>query len=74
MNTIFPQLAASLAPRKLLIVNPMDGAKKPVEKDAREREMSLIRHAFSRLNKEAEFVLIDSDTEKQDVLPEVWLR
>ena len=69
-----PQLAASLAPRKLLIVNPMDGAKKPVEKDAREREMSLIRHAFSRLNKEAEFVLIDSDTEKQDVLPEVWLR
>ena len=50
------------------------GPKKPVEKDAREREMSLIRHAFSRLNKEAEFVLIDSDTEKQDVLPEVWLR
>jgi hypothetical protein len=69
-----PQLAASLAPRKLLIVEPVDGAKKSLKTEALQRELSFIKEAFSAVNKEAEFVVVEEHADQANLLPEEWLK
>ena len=69
-----PQLAASLAPRRLLIVSPVDGAKKPLKRETLDRELSSVKEVYSDLSREAEFIVMEEHIDKANVLPEEWLR
>ena len=69
-----PELAASLAPRKLLMVSPVNGADKPEGKEALDRAVSFIERAFSAQKKVGEFSVIDKTMDEDTVLPEEWLR
>ena len=69
-----PHLAASLAPRKLLMVNPVNGANKPEGKEALDSAVSFIERAFSSQKKDGEFIIIEKNMDGKNVLPEEWLR
>jgi len=52
-----PDLAASLAPRKLNVINPVDPSGKPLTREAAEREFAKVRAAYKAAGAEKNFVL-----------------
>ncbi len=53
-----PDLAASIAPRKLTIRNPVDAAGKPLTKEAAEEAYKPVREAYKKAKAEDKFTLI----------------
>ena len=68
-----PDLAASLAPRKLLIVNPVDGNNEPVA-NQQTGDLDFIRQAFASQGKENALSIIQNEDEKGITMPEAWLK
>lgn len=53
-----PDLAASLAPRQLLIVNPLNGAAKPAQLAETDRSISRIRKAYEEAGNSGAFSIV----------------
>ena len=61
-----PDLEAQLAPRRLLVVNPRNGADEEINERQAEEEYSVVRKAYEKKNAEKEF-FIHVDVSPQEI-------
>ena len=67
-------LAASLAPRKLLMVNPVNGANLPLENGESADDLTFIRNAFAANGGAENLKVIQNGEVKGLRIPDEWLR
>lgn len=67
-----PDLAASLAPRELLIINPVNGNNQPIAKEEAE-DLDFIRQSFASHGNEKALSIIQNADEKEALIQEAWL-
>lgn len=69
-----PDLAASLAPKKLLIINPVNGANDPANEQDIQKDIRVIHSAYDHANAAENFIIAGAQTEGElsEILKE-WI-